>query len=622
MKKVLLLVAAIFLLHLLPVAAQVSEGAGDRTDVVVKIDGENETFTVLKDYKKPDQFYYVPNGVRLATRGSGAKKRPVFHLLKYQTKNEETNDLVEGGVLQFAIKLAPGEDVVNQIRSAVAQQFNLNEKKVKLAPLPFKNAEVTIYDLDGDLLTTAFQKPGVAPSFANSEIPFQVQLTNLSAGVYEALTKGGGGIPVYITYTFKQVSIPTGFKVTVDWDQSFSHFSKDEKTKQAFTQWYYYRNWWGGVRVAGTTGVNETHNETLSEILQEKKCIKIESVTNASFTPELANSYINPIIERINKELVEKMTPPEKVGKAAANDPANPGYWRTSSNMSMKNISQVKKGKEVIEMNNYEVSESKSTYGSILGIGNYDDNIKNELVTIMPAGNWNYSFFSVPSVGDGEALAIKKVSLQIVPKYYDAKKKLVQIPKTKAEMVEWKPENGYFTDRKGNEITNVLFPMQAITEELDKKGVSLSDCVYEVNLTVVQGSSILKFQSHEEFLMGGVPVSTPLARIEGVEIDCDIGLTFGDRDDKESLAAVKMKIDSTYPKKSYNAVIKGSTDNKIPVFLVEKEDEGKKNPIKANINFVLFNGKTVAWKHNGRNLRDDDLGLSVMLWDEDYNPEQ
>lgn len=618
MKRVLTVICLFLFSLSAPLWAQVSLGSGHQTNVTVTVDGEPETFIVMKDYKKADQFYYKPNQLRLATRGTGSKKRPVFHLLKYQDRDPDTNELVEGGVLQFSVRLDPGNDVVTQIRAAVAEQFKLDAKTIKLAPLPFKSAEISIYDLKGNLLTTEFQKPGIAPAFANSEIPFQVQLTNLTSDIYEALTRGGGGIPVYVTYTFDQISPANGFKVTVDWDQTFNHFSKDERTRQAFTQWYYYRTWWGARRARAKTGVQETKVATLSEILEENKSIKVESIVGQDFSQEEINFYLDPIIERINKELVEKMTPPEKVDAAVAKDPANPGYWRTATNMTLKSVNKVKKGKETIEFNRRHIFETKDTYGSLLGIGGYKKEIQDELITIKPAGNWNYSYFSVPAVGDSEALAIKRITMSVVPKYYDKSGRLRQIPGAIAQLVTWDPDNGYFVDRKNNEVNNILFPMQAITAELEKKKIPLTDCVYEVNIEVTQDRTILKFQNYEEFIMGGIPVSTPMARIEGVEIDCDIGLTFGDRSEKDSLAAVTIRVTSEYPKKTYNTTIKENTSNKCPVFLVEKEDEGKKNKVIATINFILFGGKKIAWSQNGRNLQDDDMGLSVMLWDEDY----
>ena len=116
---------------LAPAQAQVSLGATDQTDVVVKVDGVDEAFTVLRDYARPEQFYYVPNRPHLATRGSGDKKRPVFHLLKYQSLNQATNELVDAGVLQFSVRLAPPEGVVNEMRKQVASQFSLEEAKIK-----------------------------------------------------------------------------------------------------------------------------------------------------------------------------------------------------------------------------------------------------------------------------------------------------------------------------------------------------------------------------------------------------------------------------------------------------------------------------------------------------------
>ncbi|MGM0601095.1 MAG: hypothetical protein ACQETH_14900 [Candidatus Rifleibacteriota bacterium] len=589
----------------------------DRTDVTVRVDGEDQSFTVLQDYKDKKQFYYVPNRPRLATRGTGSKKRPVFHLLKYQTKDENTNKLVDGGVMQFAIQLTPEGGTVDKIRKGVADQFKLNESDVKLSPLPFKNAEVSIYDLEGNLLKTEFQKPGIAPSFANNEIPFQVQLTKLSTDVYDALTTGGGGIPVYITYTFDQISEPSGFEVEVDWNQTYKHFSEDKKTKSAYTRWYYYRTWWGRWRRRGKTGVNETKSQTLSEVLRENKSIDVKRMPSEDFPEEEINKYLDPILERINKEIVEKMTPPEKVDPAVTKEPSNPGYWnRRSSNMAVKKVDKVKEGKETIKFESRHAFETKSTYGTILGIGQYSDKVKDELITIKPAGNWNYSYFSVPAVGNDSSLGIKKIDLQVVPRYYpdgDKDKKPQQIPNTTAELVTWTPENGYFADKKGNEITNILFPMQSITNELEKEGVNLSDCCYEVIIRVTQDSDILEFNNYQEFLMGGVPVTTPMARIEGVVIDCSF-LEFATPQNREGLAGVTIKIDSEYPDKTYNTMITARSQNKTPVFLVEKQDQGKKNPVIANIMFRPVGERPVPWEHNGENLQNDDLGLYQFLW--------
>ncbi|MFZ5950455.1 MAG: hypothetical protein ACOYXC_07105 [Candidatus Rifleibacteriota bacterium] len=634
MRKFLYCFLAIFLLQFVPVAmAQVSFTDGSQTDVVVEVDGVEEAFTIVRDFRKKEQFYYIPNRPQFATRGKGTQKKPVFHLLKYQALDEESNELVEGGIMQFAVKFAPDGEVVTRIRDKVAAQFSMPADTLKLSALPFKSAEVTVYDLEGNLLSSTFQTPGIAPSFANNEIPFQVMLTKLSSDVYDALTTGGGGIPVYITYTFDQVTSPVGFKVTVDWDQTFSHFSKDEKTKQAYTEWYYYRTWWGGLRARGRTGVQETHNETLSENLQESKSVKVEAVAGEEFTQEEINKYLDPILETISKELVEKVTPPEKIDPAAAKEPDNPGYWRTSTNVSVKSVNTVKKGTQVYDFSRRSVFESKSTYGSILGIGGYSDAIKKELVTIKPAGNWDYAYFLVPAVGDKLADAIDQITLQVTPRKVkrnskgeieiDSKtkeEKFEQISGTVAQLVTWTKDNTYFADKNGNEVNKILFPLQAITDKLAQDKIPLSDCRYEVVINVTQGSNKMKFESLEEFLIGGIPVSTPMARIEAVEVDCDIGLTFGEKgsSDKNTLAAVIIKIVSEKPSKTYNQTIKSDSDEKIAIFLVEKEDEGIKNPVKATINFQLFNSKKIPWKNNGRNLRDDDLGLSIMLWDEDW----
>lgn len=618
MKRVVsLLFLACFLLlsNLTPAGAQVSLGGADQSDVVVKVDGVDETFTILRHFENRDQFYYVPNAPRIATRGAGAKKKPVFHLLSYQTKNTETNDLEQGGILQFSVRLAPPSEVIEQMREKVATQFSVNKETLKLSPLPFKTAEVSIYDLEGNLLTTSFQKPGIAPAFANAEIPFQVQLNSLTTDAYTALTSGGAGIPVFITYTFDQVTPETGFKVTLDYDKSFSHFSEDRRTKTAYTKWYYYRTWWGGWRSRADVAQNESRQETLSEILQENQCLKYESVAGQNFSQEEINRYMDPIIEQLSKELVETVQPPEKIEPAAAKEPANASLWQGTSTYAMKSINKVRKGKQVVEMKRRTMFESKSTYGSNLGIGEYES-IKDQLITVMEPGNWDYAYFPVPAVGDSEDLAIKKIELQVVPRYYDKDGNIKQIQGTVAELLTWDPNRGHFADRKGNEMSNILFPLQAITKKLSDNKVPLASCCYEVNTTVTQGSNIMKFKSYEEFLIGGIPVSTPMACIEGVQVDCG-ALKFG----KDKLYKVSIKIESEFPKKVYKTTIKADSENKEPVFLVEKEDENKKNPVIATIMFELEGGAKVPWKFNGRNLQDPDLGLSITLWNANFASE-
>ncbi len=618
MKRVLplLFLAGFFLfLGLTPAGAQVSLGGADQSDVVVKVDGVDETFTILRDYAARDQFYYVPNAPRIATRGAGDKKKPIFHLLSYQTMTADSKDFEQGGILQFSVRLAPPSEVVEQMREKIATQFSVDRATLKLSPLRFKTAEVSIYDLEGDLLTTAFQKPGIAPAFANAEIPFQVQLNSLTGDTYKALTTGGAGIPVFITYTFDQITPEVGFKVTLDYDKSFSHFSEDRRTKTAYTKWYYYRTWWGGWRSRADVGQNESRQETLSEVLQENQCLKYESVADQNFTQDEINRYMDPIIEQLSKELVETIQPPEKIEPAAAREPGNATLWSGTSTYAMKSINKVRKGKQVVEMKRRTIFESKSTYGSHLGIGEYES-IKDQLITVMQPGNWDYAYFPVPSVGDTEDLAIKKIELQVVPRFYDKNGAIKQIKNTVAELVTLDPKKGeFFLDRKGNQVENILFALQGITSQLASQKVPLASCCYEVNTTVTQGNNIMKFTSFEEFLIGGIPVSTPMACIEGVEIDCE-QLKFSEETGK--LYQVDIKIESTYPKKTYKATIKPNTENKAPVFLVEKEDLNKKNPVIATIMFLMVGGEKVAWKHNGRNLQDSDLGLSQTLWNEDY----
>lgn len=591
-------------------SAQVCTGEGDKADVVVKVGGVDETFTILRDFQNKQQFYYIPNKPRLAMKGPAGKQFPAFQLLKYQTKNPKTNKLVDGGILQFSVRLAPPAEVIPQMRQQIASIFSVPEKELKLAPLPFTKAEVVMYDLQGNLMAFDGQQTGVAPAFANNEIPFQLQLTSLSSDQYDALCQKGGGVPVYIIYTFTEVTPPTGLKVTVNWDQTFTHFSSDEKTKTAYGSWRWWRGWRGGT--------SETRHTSLAETLINNKSIKVESIAGKNFTQAEIDRYLDPILARIDKEMVENFKPPEKVEPAAAADVGNPSWGHTNRNFAVKNVTKVKKGSEVFEMTRREMFESKSMYGSLLGIGEFSDEVKKNAITIMPPGNWSYSYFYLPAVGDEAGRAIKTITLNVTPQMIDPKNRSekIQIPRTETEMAIWKPDTGWMDGNSGKEIDKILFAMQGITNELEKKKIPLEDCSYAVEMVANMGNERLVFKSESKFLNGGIPVSTPLTQLEPVMVDCDY-LTFGR--DKGQLAKVTVSIDSTFPKKIYNATVSGATDSdkRMLVFLVEKQDEDRKNPVKAKITFTLVGGKTVAWKNNGKNLQDLDEGLNITLWDED-----
>ena len=81
------------------------------------------------------------------------------------------------------------------------------------------------------------------------------------------------------------------------------------------------------------------------------------SYESVGMTPEQITKYLDPVIERVTREMVERITPPEKIEPAAAKEP-NSAWWGTNSTYAMKSVNKVKKGKEVVEMKYSDIVES------------------------------------------------------------------------------------------------------------------------------------------------------------------------------------------------------------------------------------------------------------------------
>ncbi|MBF0410169.1 MAG: hypothetical protein HQM10_22685 [Candidatus Riflebacteria bacterium] len=602
------------------VFAQVSFGSSDSTEATVTVDGLTDTYTLIRDFKKADQWYYVPNRVRLAEKAKkGGKKMPVFSLIKYQADDsEKEKGVTEGALLQFSVSLSPKPAAIPQMKKKLhgmevevdGKKVILDQKTVKLAPMPIDSAEVTMFKPNGDMLEGEVDMPGIAPTFANQEMPFQITLKVLGADVYEDLVKQGGGIPVLVTFNYTGVTPPVGAKVTVDWDQSFKHFSTEEKSKQNYYNWCWY--WWANPQTQERTVTK------VSEELSKSGAIKVESIGDSNpegFTQAKIDEIINPILEKFKTELFEGLESPEKIDPAGVKDPANPNAWHGTCNFAMKDVSKRKKGSETFEIKQQTLVQRKTSFGGVIGIGEYPKEVQDELVTTMSLKNWNKTFFLLPFVGDG--LGIQKIDLQVLPMMPDKK---TQIKNAKAVAAIWKPGLGW-VDKADKEMRFITFPMQGAAKDL---GDEFQKCFYQLNLTITQKVAgkvdSFKFTSFEKMVNGDAPVSTPLSLLEGFEVDAEGDLVYEkDNDGQPGVYKVGVNVKSTSPAKTYNATVNAKSEDKVLVFLVEKEDTNKKNPVIVDINFEMFGGKKIKWINSGKNIREVEPSMSLTLWQKDID---
>jgi hypothetical protein len=103
----------------------------------VTIDGVPESFTLIRDAVAREQWYYVPNQVRLFERQFAGVTEPEFSLLRYQFPDPaNTGNFLEGGILQFAATLAVPPDGLSQLKQIISSQIGVNADALRLSSLP------------------------------------------------------------------------------------------------------------------------------------------------------------------------------------------------------------------------------------------------------------------------------------------------------------------------------------------------------------------------------------------------------------------------------------------------------------------------------------------------------
>ncbi|MGM0600694.1 MAG: hypothetical protein ACQETH_12865, partial [Candidatus Rifleibacteriota bacterium] len=521
---------------------QVTEKVGKNT---------NETMiTVIQDSKRPLVWYYVPNRPRLAetiTKLDGKKMaRPVFQLMTLQTKDAESRDIYEEGMLQFSLKMDLQPDTASEAKQLILDKINEKEKDkedkekttlkdLRLLPLPVSSASVSIYEPSGKWLSSGIQQPAIAPIFSTQAVPFQINLTSLGADAMKSLTqKGQGGLGVYYEMHFEGVLPPANLTVEVNWDQTFEHFSENTKKK----------HYWNALLFAG--GTKTTNKQTITEDLVENKCIKI-TTEGREDDLEALQQVLDPILQRINNELVAKMSPPEKVDPAEAKEPSYGigMFYGGGSSYAMKDKKVTKSGTETFTFNRSKIITRATSCGTFIGIGNYDQKIKDEANIVMEPGNWEKAYYTVPTVGNDPDLLSISLNQYVVYKGTGGKTKGGH-PKFSGcpnpQLINWGPKalDGQpgWTYKNDDPVHNISWPLQALYQEAKDAGVDINDYVeyknvFTINATAKQDSRSslpyeLKLTQNLPMMSGDKPVTNPMTLVDYLTASFDY-VTFGDK---------------------------------------------------------------------------------------------
>lgn len=616
--KFFFLLLGIFCLVSLQTTAQVpSLAAADQYVVTVETERGKENFTIIRDGRIEEQFYYVPVKPIVAyDTDKNGNKSPIFNLLSYQVPDEKKEKLVEGGILQTSMVMTVSEQTQKELLKKINRQFFKLGKINRLSPLPIKKSELAIYDLGGNLLDQAPPKSGVGPAFGTQHYPFMLRLKSLGADIMRELSQKNGGLPVLITYTYSGMTPKVGFEVEVDWDACYQHFSTDtnvgiEAIKNA---------------IGGGVGLDIT---TLRENFESKGLIKITSLGDETVTSEQLDELMSPILNLITVELFQQIHCPDNIDPAAAKELKQPGEYadlaqagvkavkslmgkaffsaKVQVNFALKDVKIVKKGKFTYKFDRQTIMDRTGCFGGFIGIGEYDKKIQEKCFSVMPPGNWEAAYFMLPAVGDSETLGIADVSLTICPEETKDGKKWQQISGLPMQSAVFR-ENVWF-DKNRKEISNILFPLKAIyaREGFEKNNYRFR-IQTRINISGSRNSRTIEVENYSPMFDGSIPVAQPGNLVDIVSLDGNC-LTFGT--DEETVYAA-FGIIQCGKKSKINFRI----DEKNPeqIILVPAGTDATINSLK----FASKKGLLGTWKYQNTPLRDVDPGMQIMFFDYDW----
>lgn len=189
--------------------------------------------TVFGDNADPDQFYCLPEQIRLATDSSG---EPSFTLLKYMRDITDNPAFSEGqqlggGFLIFSVNLSLDDDTRAQILRQASRYAN---DVPRLATAPFREGTVRVVGLDASATPVEGHVRFVenvygttTPSlFGDLQATFSLTLSQEGVVLLEKAFEQGGQ-PIGVVYEVKFLGLRPAFDVTVkaDYKRIYDEFS-------------------------------------------------------------------------------------------------------------------------------------------------------------------------------------------------------------------------------------------------------------------------------------------------------------------------------------------------------------------------------------------------------------
>ncbi|MFZ5949262.1 MAG: hypothetical protein ACOYXC_01040 [Candidatus Rifleibacteriota bacterium] len=641
--------------------------------MTAKTEFGNEVFTIIRDAKLEEQFYFVPSRPHIAIETRNGKKSPVFQLLSYQRKQKDSDTLIQGGILQMSVQTGISKETEADLLRLIKSQFPLSDatKKHRLSPIPMKDAVIAMYDLDGKLMDSAPIKEGIAPIFGNQQFPFMLNLTDLGVDAMDALVSGKGGLPVLITYTFQGMTPPGGFKIEVNWDACYKHLSADTKLRAEV----------GYGNLGANLGADMSK---IREEMTSNGMIKVTALSNEALSDAALDAAMTPVLTLITTELFEQIKTPEQITPAQAKEIAppqglkEPEAGKVASATSVSAANGIAASPAASDAAGAAAGAAGDAAGQAAGaamdaaatsipyVGTImkvldvaADMAKNTKVGIgasfalkdakyVKKGSFVYTY-------DRQAIVDRKTSFggPIGIGSFDKKTqedcKIVlpdgrwesafynlpdvgnpsslgisqitmsvvpvfngqPITGQKIESAYFKTSNGFWTDKSNKTKDFFLFPLKAI---YDSPAFQSERNKFQFKITTevtpVQGS-FFKVESTADIFDGELAMTPPSTLLQTLYLSADC-ISLGDGVDEVKTIKGNLKVDGL------NFPIKLDANKTAQGFIFPKD---AKSVQIQDLQFMNKQGKKLPWKYNNKELLEVFPGLDIELVDSDWKKE-
>ncbi len=510
--------------------SQVSLSSDHLLDMTVP--GYENKFTVIRDGSNANQWYYMPDMVRLSEKKSVDKLIPEFTLLRYQYHNDkEKETLVEGGFLQFGVTAQIPTDAFNDILRQLKSKYGAG---IKLSSMIFKSAQVSAYtpvspavNESSTIVGAAGVGSGIAPVFSTQKMVFSFPFSKVGSNVTRDLVNSQTGIPVFLTLNYIGLTPKAEIEVEWDWKLVYNHYSRDEKFKASASYF-------------GLFGASyEYSSQEIWNRLRSDNSVRISGKLGEGLTAADMEKYLQPILARINTEILRGIEPPQKVAAATAANPSASGkFFSAGYSVAIKKESDIREGKGYFKFTIQNMVERSTVVGGFIGIGNYSEGIRKLLVLNSTEDDYKSAHIILPGSMDNEQareLKISKIAMSLNLATGDKKSDQQYVAMTPESNWVWK-------DPAKNLRNSLVLPL--MDEWTKSNGDFKTNAVFQEKMEIATGLNYtLKFdKSYEAYTGDGSLNSLSDNRFNIVEIN-PVLLGFKDVEAAENLVQVDVSLE-------------------------------------------------------------------------------